>query len=145
MAPCSGGSRARRRWWVLTAFSMSALVTVACDKSATPRGKEVSPPVAPISATQVRPGGFADIVERVRPAVVNIYTGKPVKPGRNRFAPGRGIVSEPRLEQSLGSGFVIDTKGSVVTNHHVIAGASALEARLLDGRRFSAKVLGSDE
>jgi serine protease Do len=133
---------------VLGLISAAFLVCVACYllyHLGREHGNDNPDPPVPAAAPNAQPSGFADIVERVRPAVVNIYTGKPVATGRKRYAPGRGIVSETRLEQSLGSGFVVDGNGSVVTNHHVIAGASAIEARLLDGRRFVAKVLGSDE
>lgn len=96
-------------------------------------------------------------VEKVAPAVVNISTTtvveRSVNPfgslfGRddlfNRFFGGPGMTR--RFEQSsLGSGVIIDgDKGLVLTNAHVIDGATTIRARLLDGREFEADLVGSD-
>jgi serine protease Do len=82
------------------------------------------------------------VVEKVAPAVVNISaesTVREVDPFFGMF----GLGSE-RPAQSLGSGFVIDRNGIVVTNAHVIEGASRITVTLLDGRELEADVLGSD-
>lgn len=82
------------------------------------------------------------LVEKVSPAVVNISaesTVREVDPFFGFF----GFGSE-RPAQSLGSGFVIDRNGIVVTNAHVIEGASRITVTLLDGRELEADVLGSD-
>ncbi len=57
-------------------------------------------------------------------------------------APGQG--PQPRGE-SMGSGFIISADGYVLTNHHVVDGASGVKVKLSDGREFSAEVVGSDE
>ena len=82
------------------------------------------------------------VVEKVAPAVVNISaesTVREVDPFFGFF----GLGTE-RPAQSLGSGFVIDRNGIVVTNAHVIEGASRITVTLLDGRELEADVLGSD-
>src|SRR5438270_11164066 len=82
------------------------------------------------------------VVERVSPAVVNISAESTVRQA-DPFFGGFGYGTE-RPAQSLGSGFVIDRNGVVVTNAHVIEGASRVTVTLLDGRELEADVLGSD-
>lgn len=87
------------------------------------------------------------VVEKVRPAVVNL-TAKQVVRFRGRtlfdqlfpeFAPPREYET-----QSLGSGVVISPDGLIVTNEHVIAGAAEISVRFLSGRQEQAEVVGSD-
>ncbi len=82
------------------------------------------------------------VVEKVSPAVVNISAESTVR----EVDPFFGIFGfgTRRPAQSLGSGFVIDRNGIVVTNAHVIEGASRITVTLLDGRELEADVLGSD-
>ncbi len=98
-------------------------------------------------------------VQAVAPAVVNITTAKVVEREvspfgglfpeeflspffRDFFGPG---VKQKFTRQNLGSGVIIDgPKGLVLTNAHVIAGATTIRARLLDGREFTAELVGSD-
>lgn len=85
---------------------------------------------------------FADLVEAARPAVINIYTKTRIKARpRNPIYPH---VPRERVRESLGSGFIIDGTGLALTNHHVIKGATDIEVRLLDERRFSARIVGQD-
>ncbi len=74
----------------------------------------------------------ADVYERVRPAVVEITA---TDQGRNPFAPP---------SQSAGSGIVIAEDGTILTNYHVIAGATNLEVRFADGSTASGEVVGQD-
>ena len=99
---------------------------------------------------------FADLVERVSPAVVSIHTEKNVKVAslppaledRYRFRFGGDEFEEqfPQERRSVaeGSGFFVDDKGHVVTNNHVIAGAEKITVRLNDGRELKAEVVGID-
>jgi len=83
------------------------------------------------------------VVERVSPSVVNISaesTVREVDPFFGNFFGG----SRQRKSQSLGSGLIIDASGLVVTNEHVIEGASRILVTTLDGRELEATVLGSD-
>ncbi|MFM7706850.1 MAG: S1C family serine protease, partial [Gammaproteobacteria bacterium] len=94
-------------------------------------------------------GSYADAVRKAAPAVVNVYAARIVT---ERLP--RDFVQDPfgdlgpryrqRLEQSLGSGVIIDPSGEVVTNHHVIANAAAIRVQLADGREADATVIGRD-
>jgi serine protease Do len=83
-----------------------------------------------------------DIVERVAPAVVNIAAESTVR----EMDPFFGMFFGPRsrTNQSLGSGLIIDRQGVVVTNAHVIEGASKITVFTLDGSELAAEVLGAD-
>ncbi len=81
---------------------------------------------------------FAPVLARVLPSVVNINTLSPVQ-----VRSPAGL--EQRLVPSSASGIVVDAeRGYILTNHHVVAGASWMGVALADGRMFEAKVVGSD-
>lgn len=99
------------------------------------------------------PDGFADLAERLSPAVVNISAAQRLDGGEGlpEFPEGSPLErfndifgNGPRIANSLGSGFIIDPEGIVVTNNHVIEGADEVEVALPDGRVFPAEVLGID-
>jgi serine protease Do len=105
-------------------------------------------------ATRLLPnGGFADLSERLTPAVVNIATTQNVDSARDlpRFPRGsplerfnEGLDGAAPQVNSLGSGFVIAADGVVVTNNHVIEGADSIEVVLASGTRLPAEVVGRD-
>jgi len=82
------------------------------------------------------------VVEKVAPAVVNISAQSTVREADPFF--GMFGLGTERQAQSLGSGLIIDRNGIVVTNAHVIEGASKITVTLLDGRELEADLLGSD-
>jgi serine protease Do len=115
------------------AFAFAVVLAVAAAPLA---GQATSP------ADAVRRTPVVQVVERVSPAVVNISAEsivREVDPFFGRFFGGR-----ERRSQSLGSGLIVDPKGVVVTNAHVIEGASRILVNTLDGRELEAEVLGSD-
>ena len=109
------------------------------------------------TAAQARraPDSFADLVEKLLPTVVNISTTQTVEQGRGteefeeffrEFFERRGGERPQRRQQSsLGSGFIIDSAGYIVTNHHVIAEADEISVILTDDTRLEATIVGSDE
>ncbi len=113
------------------------------------------------------PDSFADLAERLLPAVVNVNTTQTIKIGRRsvpkipgmedffkRFNPeeerenGQEKNGEERpltrQRQSLGSGFIIDPKGIIITNYHVINKADEVMIKMHNGQEFEAKVIGKD-
>ncbi len=105
------------------------------------------------SAARVPSGDdFVVLTKRLSPSVVNIATTQAVKDAR-RQPFGRDFLEEffgrqfpqpQRPTRSLGSGFIIDSDGLIVTNHHVIEGATSVKAVLSDGSSLDAEVVGSD-
>ena len=116
----------------------------------------VSLPAAGPAWARDIPGSFADLAERLSPAVVNISTSQTVeRPAMPQIPDGpfedlfrdffeRGQPRGPREVQSLGSGFVITGDGYVVTNNHVISEADAVTVNFADGTSLEADVIGTD-
>lgn len=119
--------------------------------------------LAPVSAlpafARAAPESFADLAERLSPAVVNISTSQVLQPGDMSIpgvppdSPLNDFFDEfleqqqggrPQRVQSLGSGFVIDADGVVITNNHVIEGADKIEVTFTDGTTLPATVAGTD-
>jgi serine protease Do len=98
-------------------------------------------PLAPaVTLNRAAPGaGFADLVKAVRPAVVTI-TSSGMQPRTQASMPNPG----QGRSQAMGSGFVIDAAGYIVTNNHVVDGATRLTVRMDDGREMQARLVGRD-
>jgi len=93
---------------------------------------------------------FAPVVKRVAPAVVNVYAQHVVE-NNNPFLADPffrqffGNVPREQVERSLGSGVIVDPKGLVITNFHVIEGASEVKVALADKREFDADIVLKDQ
>jgi serine protease Do len=92
---------------------------------------------------------FADVAEDALPGVVSIYTEIEISEGEDAdpLAPFFGFQSPeatPRRESGLGSGVIMDADGTILTNNHVIEGATRIRVGLFDGREFDAEVVGAD-
>ena len=108
------------------------------------------------SIAQNVPSSFADLAEKLMPSVVNISTTTIVKTQSNpfpfQFPPGSPFedmfkefgTPQERKSSALGSGFIIDKKGIVVTNNHVIQGAEDIIVRVNGDKEYKAKVVGAD-
>ncbi|NOJ47515.1 Do family serine endopeptidase [Bradyrhizobium archetypum] len=129
--------------------------------------------LAPLPASARGPDGIADIAEKVIDSVVNISTSQSVeaKGGRDampQLPPGspfeeffddffknrrggnpkggeKSEMQPPRKTNSLGSGFIIDASGVVVTNNHVIADADEINVIMNDGTKIKAELVGVDK
>ena len=111
------------------------------------------------AAARPAPDSFADLANRLLPSVVNISTSQTLKaspqaqlpkvepgsPLEDLFKNFLGPKSDrPRHVTSLGSGFIIDPTGYIVTNNHVIEGAEQISVTLNDGTSLTAKLVGRD-
>ena len=110
-----------------------------------------------ISNSQNIPNSFADLAEKLMPSVVNISTTQTVVTRSNpfpnfQFPPGSPFgdmfkefgTPQERQSSALGSGFIIDEKGILVTNNHVIEGAEDIVVQVNGEKKFKAKVIGAD-
>lgn len=108
--------------------------------------------LAPPVYANPAPDGFAKLAARLSPAVVNISTSQKVEGDLPLFPKGSPLErfndtfgpNGPRTENSLGSGFVIDSKGIIITNDHVIKGADEIDVTFPDGTTLVAEIVGHD-
>ena len=108
------------------------------------------------ASSKATPASFSDLAERLMPSVVNISTTQTITTNSNpfpfKFPPGSPFedmfedfgVPQERKTSALGSGFIIDEKGIVVTNNHVISDAEDILVRVDGDKEYKAKVIGSD-
>ncbi|MGY2735689.1 trypsin-like peptidase domain-containing protein [Sphingomonas sp. UYP23] len=144
---------------------VGATGALALTEAATPTRGVVAPAVAPLRDGQ--PHGLADMVAAVGPSVVQIKVMKHAEMQQMayggegddqdglgeqlrrffgpQFAPGgRGGAQQAPLQGALGSGFIIDKSGIVLTNNHVVDGATQVKVQLSDGKEYDGRVLGKD-
>ena len=154
----------RRKAWTgrtLVAAAVSAAIVGAVAVSE-PWSSANAAPGAGTSMMTTMQGGFADLVSEVRPAVVNVQVTRSIRPAAHsrmkwqrhgsefpeffrhfRSMPGFAIPDMPRVE-GVGSGFVVDASGLIVTSQHVVKGADSVTVTLQDGRKLEARVVGAD-
>lgn len=162
----------RRRTQPWSCSLLLLALTCACDNR-TPQADPIDetggqPTLAPavaasepakhtaVTATAVDDveSAFKRAIQQASPAVVSVYTTRTL---RSRVRPG--LFGDPRLEQffglapgqtheftqrGLGSGFIVDAQGHIMTNYHVVGQADAVKVRLTDGREFDATLVGVD-
>lgn len=96
---------------------------------------------------------FTDVVEKVRPSIVSIYTTKTIKLRENPFffffrdfgnIPEEQLPQSEMKQQGLGSGIIISEDGYILTNNHVVEDVDELRVKLIDNSEYEAKVVGTD-
>ena len=109
-----------------------------------------------LNTARSAPNSFADLAERLMPSVVNISTTQTVTTNSNsfpfQFPPGSPFedmfkdfgTPQERQAYALGSGFIIDEKGIVITNNHVIQNAEDILVRVNGDEEYKAKIIGKD-
>jgi Do/DeqQ family serine protease len=127
---------------------MSALVlAVAVAAPALAQDRRV--PASPLELRM----SYAPVVQKAAPSVVNVYAARVVENRnpfmddpffRRFFGGGGGGVPREQVQRALGSGVIVDASGLIMTNNHVIEGASEVKVALSDKREFEAEVLLKD-
>ena len=116
--------------------------------TALPTPPPAAPPTEPPPAS-TGPSGYSNAAKRAAPAVVSIVANRSTRPRagsedpwfRHFFGNGRG----PQTPQAgLGSGVIVSADGYLLTNNHVVEGASDIEVQLVDGRQTQARLVGTD-
>jgi serine protease Do len=152
--------RSARFGWLAGAIATAAFATSLLSLN----HDSVAQPV--VATHNVSPGSFADVIEAVSPAVVNIMITKveQAQPtGFQQFSAPQGqqeqqlpfdqffgrffdAPNQPRQRKTegQGSGFIIDPNGYIVTNNHVADGADKIVVTMKDGKKFDAKLVGHD-
>jgi serine protease Do len=155
--------------FVLITLTLGILIGTVVSKSA--KGKEdpsVDATPLQMPAPQQMSNTFSRVAKQIEPAVVNINTESTLRPRRGRQMPGdegedpmqdffdrffggqtpRGMNPEGMRQRSLGSGVILDSKGFIITNAHVVERADRIRVRLMDdppgAQPHEAKVIGSD-
>jgi len=132
---------------ILASIGMAGLPAIAQDAPAP--AKQI-----PLSRADMQLS-FAPLVKETTPAVVNVYAARQVQaqaqspfagdPFFEQFFGRQFRDTKPRIQQSLGSGVIVDASGIVVTNNHVIKDADEVKVATSDGREFASKILLKDE
>jgi serine protease Do len=160
-----------RRWNIVVISILATLVAGMFMVAAVPHGAgarsaagkvplKINPNPAPVNLAQFT-NGYAPVIDPALPAVVNISTTKVVKQ-QNHF-PGFSFPDDPffrqffddqwnfqsskpetEREHSLGSGVIVNPDGYILTNNHVVSGASDIEVYTQDKKKFRAKLIGTD-
>jgi serine protease Do len=123
-------------------------------------GEAQAASAAGTAITPLIPAGFSDLVEKVRDGVVNIQviklvSGRGVRPlpespfgGRNPFEDFFGPFMErgrpERRQQGIGSGFIMNREGYILTNNHVVEGADQILVKLANGKQVDGRIIGLD-
>ena len=154
------------RSWIMAGGAIAVLAiggTLAFSPWNAPTVAQVAPALAPSPVPMVQPQvpvsdtqiklTFAPVVKAVAPSVVNVYATRIEQQATSPFANdpffsrffGQGqFQSRPRESRSLGSGVIVDAGGVILTNRHVIEGATDVRIALSDGREFAVDVVIED-
>jgi len=138
----------RRSLVVLTAATAAALGGFLASAPAARADAQAAPAAAPVvQVPTLQLPSFAPLAESVKGAVVNVeVTSRAQRGGNEMFEQffGSGNGGHPQVRQGAGSGFVIDSRGYILTNNHVVENAVAIRVKFDDGRSFDGTVLGTD-
>jgi serine protease Do len=118
------------------ARSLSAVVFAACQGASSTPSSAQSTQTSPSAINSSRRTAITDAVARVAPAVVTVQTEVVERVPADAFEQFFGGRSGQRSAAGLGSGFIIRPDGAIVTNAHVVAGATRISVALKDGTTY---------
>src|SRR5262245_19818233 len=143
-------------------FLVGMVVTGSLTPSPASSAPTIADPRTPRDDRPLMPGiagvvNFADVAERLNPAVVNVDAtsrrrARTAAPSNGRTPSRPDLFDDPfdnrrqreTPRHGAGTGFLIDSDGHILTNHHVIESAERITVKLTDGRSLRAQVIGSD-
>jgi serine protease Do len=144
--------------WTVICFAVGFGVATAMDILTTPQPVQASSVSSSSAVAPVPPMSFSQLVKKASPSVVNISVVKKIEgpeqtplpfgpndPFRDFFDRFFGDqIPKDYKQQGLGTGFIINKEGYILTNNHVVEGADEVKVKLLDGKEFNAKIVGRD-
>ena len=117
-----------------SAIVICVSLQVGCSQSSvTPSSTSLTPNIATASQNVVNMPSFADLISAVEPSVVEINVSANVSTRRRTV-----------LQQGAGSGWIMDANGTIITNNHVVEGATTITVTTSDGKTFPAQVINTD-
>ena len=130
-----------------TGSVLAAIVVSACNGDSLPSAdaRQISSSAASQQIDVQRRTAITSAVERVSPSVVTVQTETVERVPADFYEQFFGGRSGRRVAPGLGSGFIVRPDGVIVTNAHVISGATTIFVAMRDGARYSARLLGADE
>ena len=150
-APRRGFRRAALTAVLLAGTALGGFAVDHVSRAATTDAQPVNPPAqAPSTQAQSTIPSFVGLVKQVTPAVVSVTTKMAAAdasdegPQQLPFPFNQMAPQNNRPVEARGSGFIIDASGMIVTNNHVVKGATSVEVTLSDGTNLTAKVVGRD-
>jgi len=137
-------SKGRRR---SSARLVLILVAIGCSQAPEKSAAQASGVVVPTNdqVSQSRRNAITTAASKVAPAVVTVQTEAVDQTPQDPFDVFFGGRAQPRTQAGLGTGFVVRKDGVIVTNAHVVSGATKVSVMMRDGTVYPAKVLGEDE
>ena len=124
---------------------LSAGAILACEAAPSASSAQLPSSVRSEALSASRRTAITEAVSRVAPAVVTVQTEVIERVAADVFEQFFGGRSGQRAVAGLGSGFIIRSDGTIITNAHVISGATKISVAMRDGTTYAAKLLGSDE
>lgn len=132
-------SRLSRQAALLCLFSTTLLPTLARTEENTTPPQTCTAPISVAALRNPRRSAIVDVVERVKGAVVNIHSERVTRGSTDDV-----FSSSGNRVNGMGTGIIIDHRGYIVTNHHVVEDVSVIRVRLGDGTTFNARVLARE-
>src|SRR2546426_6052016 len=144
--------------WIIAAFLLSigsmaggAFVGASMINAGHAPAEAVAAAAPPVREAATMPATFAPVVKAVLPSVVNISSTRVIRTSALRednpfgdLFPGFRMPDRPQRQQGEGSGGIISSDGYIVTNNHVVDGATELTVSMGDNHELKARVIGTD-